>query len=317
MLPEIPLVSVVIPAYNAEATIVRAIESVFAASESAGIAAGCEVLVIDDGSQDGTSDRVRDTDHSVRLLHHPGQKNRGVSASRNLGIAASASRYVSFLDGDDTFCANRFQCIDSILEQDPSVDAVYGETVVVIEDDSQNQSWEDGQYFGVGERCTGPELLTRLIHSNPWATSAITTRRELFKKTGVFNEELSIAEDCHLWMRMAAVGKVVPDGVTEPVSVYHRQAQSLYRAGVDNKWHYSQALRMFYRWVKEETDQAEMVRMVRREITDWLDNTFIQLRSERRTGTLLKMMRDWLIAAPELTARSRNVSHALHALAGR
>ena len=316
---ERPLVSVVIPAFNAETTIVRAIQSVLVASQKADLAEQCQILVIDDGSTDSTSKRVRDAFESphVRLLHHEQRRNRGVSATRNLGIESSDSEYISFLDGDDTFCPNRFDCILSILEADSTIDAVYGDTVVVIEDESQQSTWKEGQYFGVGEACTGPSLLSRLIHSHPWATSAITARRRLLNRTGLFNEALSVAEDCHLWMRMAAIGKIVPNGTSDPVSVYHRQADSLYRVGVDNKWHYSRALQLFYRWLKKQTASDEVLQVARREIGAWLDNAFIQLRSEKRTGMLTRMLVDWTSVAPELTLRRRNLSHVAHALIGR
>lgn len=290
-----------------------------AAAENAGLVEACEIVVIDDGSTDNTPTAIkRAFDASTcQLLRHPGNQNRGVSATRNLGIASSDSRYVTFLDGDDTFCSNRFDCVNSILENDPEVDAVYGDTVVVIEDESQHESWQEGQFFGVGESCRGTTLLKRLIHSKPWATSAITVRRKLFAKTGVFNEQLSVAEDCHLWMRMAAIGNVVPDGSPAPVSVYHRQADSLYRAGVENKWHYSQALRLFYRWLKQQNASPEIVETAQREIAAWLDNTLIQLRFERRTKMLLRMISSWSTAAPGLALRPRNLSHAAHAVFGR
>ena len=251
----------------------------------------------------------------LNMLHHAGDVH--LFAVRDLGIQSSGSRYVSFLDGDDTFCPNRFVCVEGILEADSAVDAVYGDTTVVVEDVSQETSWEDGQYFGVGDPCTGATLLSRLIQSHPWATSAITARRCLLEKTGLFSDKLSVAEDCHLWMRMAAIGNIVHTGFRDPVSVYHRQAESLYRAGVENKSHYSTALQLFYRWLKRRTVRQEISITAKQEITAWIDNSLIQLRSEKRVGMLVRLLTGWIAVAPELTLHRRNASHAIRALLGR
>lgn len=94
-----PLVSVIIPSYNRAATIVKAIESVFAQTFE-----DFELIVVDDGSRDGPElDRIlqRHADPRLRLARHP--VNRGVSAARNTGIDAARGRFVAFLDSDDAW----------------------------------------------------------------------------------------------------------------------------------------------------------------------------------------------------------------------
>lgn len=91
-----PLVSVIVPVYNRKATIFRCLDSILKQSYR-----NLEVLVIDDGSDDGTSDICRSvskTDACIKLFS---QDNHGVSFSRNRGIAAATGKYVVFIDSDD------------------------------------------------------------------------------------------------------------------------------------------------------------------------------------------------------------------------
>jgi len=91
----IPVVSVVIPAYNRAATISRAIQSVLAQTYQ-----DFELIVVDDGSTDSTCDVVATMpDHRIRLLHH--EENLGAAAARNTGMTASNGKYIAWLDSDD------------------------------------------------------------------------------------------------------------------------------------------------------------------------------------------------------------------------
>jgi len=97
---ETPLVSVIMAAYNAEDTIRRALDSV-AAQTYSGIA---EVIVVDDGSDDATSDIVREEYPSVTLIV---QENRGSAQARNNGVAAASNELIAFIDADDEWLADK------------------------------------------------------------------------------------------------------------------------------------------------------------------------------------------------------------------
>jgi glycosyltransferase involved in cell wall biosynthesis len=120
-----PFVSVIIIFWNAECFIAEAIESVFAQTYRA-----WELLLVDDGSSDGStaiarSYAERDPRH-VRYLEHPGHVNRGMSASRNLGIGNAQGAYVAFLDADDVWLSNILEEQVGILEAYPKAALVYG-----------------------------------------------------------------------------------------------------------------------------------------------------------------------------------------------
>lgn len=95
-----PTVSVVIPAYNAEATIKRALDSVYAQTY-AGI---CEVIVVDDGSTDGTAQAVRDGFPQATLIT---QANTGVAGARNRGVECATGELLAFLDSDDEWLPHK------------------------------------------------------------------------------------------------------------------------------------------------------------------------------------------------------------------
>jgi glycosyltransferase involved in cell wall biosynthesis len=100
--PPPPLVSVIVPAYNAERFLGRALRSGLAQTY-----AHLELIVVDDGSADRTADVIRSfTDARIRHLSQP---NRGQGAARNLGIRASTGRYVTFLDADDVYLPQKVE----------------------------------------------------------------------------------------------------------------------------------------------------------------------------------------------------------------
>lgn len=120
-----PLVSIIIPFYNTERFLQEAIESVLAQTY-----ADWELLLVDDGSTDGSSaiarryaDRVPP---KIRCLEHPDHGNCGQAASRNLGIAAARGDFLALLDADDVWLPQKLEQQVPILEAHPEVSMVYG-----------------------------------------------------------------------------------------------------------------------------------------------------------------------------------------------
>ena len=114
--------SIIIPVYNAESFINKAIESACGQPEVT------EIVVVDDGSDDGTQKIVSQmlkTDDRIKVFHHENKLNKGRSASRNLGIQKSTGHYIAFLDADDYYLENRFTNDKIVFEQNEDTDGVY------------------------------------------------------------------------------------------------------------------------------------------------------------------------------------------------
>lgn len=114
-------VSVIIPVYNAEDFVAAAVKSALAQPETG------EVLLIDDGSTDESYAICRELakDPRVFLLSHPDHMNRGVSASRNLGLDNAKMPYLAFLDADDVYLPDRFTAAAHIFGSIPEAEGVY------------------------------------------------------------------------------------------------------------------------------------------------------------------------------------------------
>jgi len=114
----VPVVSVIMPAYNAEAYLGRAAESVLSQTFT-----DLELLIVDDGSSDRTVEvarRLADRDRRVRVLQ---QSNAGPGPARNTGFGAAAGRLLAFLDSDDEWDATFLAEHVAILDAQPSIDA--------------------------------------------------------------------------------------------------------------------------------------------------------------------------------------------------
>ena len=122
-----PLVSVIMIFLNAERFIQEAIESVFAQTYDS-----WELLLVDDGSTDDSTDialrYAKQNPERVRYLEHDGHQNRGMSASRNLGITHAIGEYIAFLDADDVWLPHKLEQQVAILSSQPEAAMVYGAT---------------------------------------------------------------------------------------------------------------------------------------------------------------------------------------------
>jgi GT2 family glycosyltransferase len=114
-----PRFSVIIPAYNSEATLARAIDSVLAQNYPAH-----EIIVVDDGSTDGTPDVVSRYDKKLRYLH---QNNTGVSSARNLGAQVASGDWLAFLDADDWYYPDRLRLHAEWILEDATLDFLTGD----------------------------------------------------------------------------------------------------------------------------------------------------------------------------------------------
>jgi glycosyltransferase involved in cell wall biosynthesis len=252
-----PKISCIIPAYNCELWLKRAVDSVLATAYEP-----IEILVIDDGSSDNTlqvADQLAtEYPQKVRVLQHSDRRNHGVSAARNLGLKHCTGEWICFLDADDYVYPHRFDSAVQILGSQSDVDGVHqlAEMVFPTEEASERW-WKNSPYFGFEHPIAPNDLLSQLLKGQCWATSAIIFRKHLLERSGLFNEQLAIAEDCHLWFRMAAVGNLVSGDLTRPVSAYWRRLDSAYQPTASQRLPMIRSMASFLTWLNgAKTDPA-------------------------------------------------------------
>ena len=183
-----PAVSVVIPTHQRRELVRGAIASVLAQTFR-----DFEVIVIDDGSTDGSEQAVRSLGHAIRYAW---QENRGVSAARNAGIALARGDVVAFLDSDDRWLPNHLALTTDVLARHPA--AVLSSTSPRFEI-AGRQAPIDAEVVDAL-----PELLVENLVGNP---SGVAVRRQALLAVTGFDERLRVMEGWDLWLRLALVGK--------------------------------------------------------------------------------------------------------------
>jgi glycosyltransferase involved in cell wall biosynthesis len=201
-----PLVSVIIPCYNAERYIAETLESVFAQTYPT-----IEVVVVDDGSTDNTVEVLKS--YKVQLIQ---QRNRGVSAARNNGIRHSRGKYVLFLDHDDRLLPKAVAVGVRVLEEHPDCVMAVGEHRYI---------GSNGEPLGRSGKHMGDRdpYLVLLEHNFVETPCSALHRRSTLFTAGMFDESLFGAEDHELYLRLARSGSIIAH--EEEVSEY-RQHES-------------------------------------------------------------------------------------------
>jgi GT2 family glycosyltransferase len=182
-----PRVSVVIPTRDREAFLREAVDSVLA-----GTFRDFEVIVVDDGSTDGTRGLVERYGDPVRYRRGPG---RGVSAARNLGVSLARGRYVAFLDSDDRWEREKLRVQVDWMERHPGIRACQTEEVWIRDGIRRNP--------GKRHRKHGGEIFERCLPLCIISPSAVLIERALLEELGGFDETLPVCEDYDLWLRLS------------------------------------------------------------------------------------------------------------------
>ena len=216
-----PKFSVVIPAFNAAATLKRAIESVRAQSWPAH-----EIIVVDDGSSDDTAALARQYGDAVRFIQ---QTNQGVSVARNAGAAVATGDWLTFLDADDWYAPSRLERHARWIEEDDTLDFLTG--------DYEYRDAEDGILgTSMAQHESGRMLLkkaagaSRVVMEKPAEIAAfvadhfgdthtLTVQRAQFITLGGYPTGFKVCEDVHFLTRLVAHSRRI-GVICESLGVY-------------------------------------------------------------------------------------------------
>lgn len=188
-----PDFSVVIPVYNGEKYMREALESVYSDTWDS-----FEVIVVDDGSSDGSAGIVS----QFQDVRYHFQQNQGVAVARNTGIGLARGRYIAFLDSDDIWLADRFEDSFRMLEAEPDVGYLLGDMLMFLEEGMERPAtikpeWLEGPMPGA-------------------STGVMTVRRNCFAKVGLFNPLYRRGEDTE-WLFRANKLQVGKARLKKPV----------------------------------------------------------------------------------------------------
>lgn len=184
----VPEISVIIPTHNGARFIPHAIRSVMSQDFS-----DYEIIVVDDGSDDGTASEIRRQFPEVRVFS---QSNGGPARARNHGIRVARGRYVAFLDDDDLWEPQKLSKQVRLLQSRNDLSMVFTDWVPFR---------DDGTIGRASSRSTLMEgdLVRNIFLYSGVATPTVMVRKAILESVGGFDEELHIGEDDNLWMRIA------------------------------------------------------------------------------------------------------------------
>ena len=228
-----PRVSVVIPTYNRAAKVQNAIDSVLAQTFS-----DLEVIVVDDGSSDGTGEILAET-YGDRIRYYA-QENQGASAARNKGIAEARGEWIAFLDSDDRWKKEKLEWQFKALERNGSK---CGGCYTDVQFFNHPETRTMFQMAEQGDRHEGtmgvhPNVLKLLVRPGGAGMviclSSILARADLIKRTGKFNLKLLYSQDSEFLFRLAMLTSLCY--VNLPLVWFDRSPTELRHVGVSANW---------------------------------------------------------------------------------
>ena len=182
-------ISVIIPTYNRKKYIKRAIDSVIRQSYKP-----FEIIVIDDGSTDGTYELIKQS-YSSSQISLKKQKNNGVSSARNKGIKLANGDWIAFLDSDDEWFENKLEL--QVREIKKSKTFICHTNEIWIRNGIRVNQMKKHQKYGgaIFKKCLD------MCRISP---SSVMIHRRIFDEIGLFDEDLIICEDYDLWLRISS-----------------------------------------------------------------------------------------------------------------
>jgi glycosyltransferase involved in cell wall biosynthesis len=211
-------VSVVLPTFNRREVLARAIRSA-----PSRIGPDDEIIVVDDGSTDGTGEFLESQEPPVRVLR---TENRGPSAARNAGIGISRGRFIAFLDSDDEWTAGSLDPQVTALAADDELGLSYA-----------NVDYEDLEGRPVATKPSRPQdghALRPLLFRNFVTTSTAVVPRAVLDEVGLFDENLDHSMDWDLWLRIAERYRFHYHPETVALYRFHPGQQIRHREEVDD-----------------------------------------------------------------------------------
>ena len=185
-------ISVVIPSYNRKDFLKRSIDSAINQTKKP-----LEIIVVDDGSTDGTETMIKSDYDFVKFIK---QKNKGVSAARNIGIKVSIGEWICFLDSDDEWKKDKLEKQINAMKSNPGYKFFHSNEIWIKNGLRINQKKKHKKYGG--------DIFDKCLDMCRISPSSVMINKTVFDEVGNFNEGLVVCEDYELWLRICDKYKV-------------------------------------------------------------------------------------------------------------
>ncbi len=181
-------ISVIIPAFNRCGLLPRAIESVLRQQ-----GAVFEIIVVDDGSTDGTAEMLERSFPQITCIR---QSRQGPAAARNRGLEAASGEWIAFLDSDDEWLDGKLLAQMEFFRQNPAYPLCQTEEIWIRNGRRVNPMKK--------HKKSGGQIFEQCLPLCIISPSAVMMHRDLFAQVGLFDETLPACEDYDLWLRVTA-----------------------------------------------------------------------------------------------------------------
>ena len=179
-------ISVVIPSYNRRDFLKRSIDSAINQTKKP-----LEIIVVDDGSTDGTETMIKSDYDFVKFIK---QKNKGVSAARNIGIKVSIGEWICFLDSDDEWKKDKLEKQINAMKSNPGYKFFHSNEIWIKNGLRINQKKKHKKYGG--------DIFDKCLDMCRISPSSVMIDKTVFDEVGNFNEDLVVCEEYELWLRI-------------------------------------------------------------------------------------------------------------------
>ena len=210
-----PAISAVIPTYNRKQFVLDAINSALQQDPK-----NYEIIVVDDGSTDGTFEYLLSLNLPIRVIR---KQNGGVASARNEGIRNAKGKYITFLDSDDVWLPGILKAQLDFLASHPHIPLVYTDQYIELSGKRLEKTRFQAQP-ATHEEKSRFDLSSAVLKHTPIHASSVMVRRSVFDAVGLFNEELKIHEDTEMWNRISE--KYELGYIEKPLSIFRWEKDS-------------------------------------------------------------------------------------------
>jgi len=275
-------VSVVIPAYNSEKFVARAVNSVLSQTRRAD-----EIIVVDDGSTDSTAAEVSKFGPKIRFVQ---QENAGASAARNAGVEAATSEWIAFLDADDEWLPEKLQLQIEHLMRNPDLVWTTANFYRCLCNENRiapNFKPKLAEKALASKEYFEDFFQTSLPHTCAW-TGTMVIKKDILKNAGLFRVGQLMANDLDMWFRIAYRRPVI-GFIPKPLAIYHMTVSQ----SISQKYRQFEIKRdLFRRHLKlaAEHNRLDVFKIcVGRAVTSWIRGLLF----ENRPGHIRELMAEF------------------------